>query len=503
MYSVSVTPEVALERVKTYSGGLGVLEGDKFLGAANNGMKYLVLTLLYRGGYVDYVINNGEPEPRPQEWRYQDVLTDEGEFAVTVKGEEVRVRAWSLTKGSAKAVFFEAEAPEWATKFSERLYIEDSIDERNLKYVFLAKAVAHYLREVVGLENVAVIDLQEAYTAMVPLALREFKEFRFITHTPGPWGHPTVPASLLREEFGYEPGEDPVNLTILAARHSKKVFTVSRKHYEITKKLFPQLSGDLTYVTNGVFIQRYVPDDLVTAIKREDPVMFREVRGRLKRRLFTIVREQLKVNLESDERPVVVWARRLAPYKRPDFPIRFVREHPDSAIYVLGGKPHPHDRRGIEFMREFIRLANELDNVAYVHKYDLETAKALLTGADILLFTPFSGWEACGTSYMKSMAAGVPVLASRDGGVLELIEDGVNGWLFGQDLRYLIPYDSVEAAEINERDYKEFSRKLEAAIGLYGSEEYVRISMNASKTALEKTDISLVLKKYYGGYGLI
>ncbi len=502
MYAVSVTPEVALEDVRTYSGGLGVLEGDKFLGAAKKGMRYLLLTLLYRGGYVDYVIRGEEPEPMPQKWRYWDVLQNEGEFSLVIKGEEVKARAWSLTKGSAKAVFFEAVAPAWAAKFSERLYIEDSVEERNLKYVFLAKAVAHYLRGVVGLENIKVIDLQEAYTAMAPLALREFKEFRFITHTPGPWGHPTVPASLLREEFGYDPGEDPVNLTILAARHSRKVFTVSKKHYEITMKLFPQLSGNLAYVTNGVFIERYVPESLLDAVRRGDVEAFKEVRGRLRRRLLEVVKDQLEVDPKNDSRPVVVWARRLAPYKRPDFPARFIKDHPDDAIYVLAGKPHPHDKRGIEFMKEFIRLTREFASVAYLHRYDVEVAKALLTGADILLFTPFSGWEACGTSYMKSMAAGVPVLASRDGGVLELIEDGVNGWLFGQDLRYLIPYDSVEAAEINERDYDEFSRKLEAAIRTYGSEEYVKISMNASVAAVEKADILAVLKKYYGEYGL-
>ncbi len=503
MYSVSITPELAIEGLRTYSGGLGVLEGDKFLGAAKAGMRYLALTLLYRGGYVDYDIKGAEPEPRPQSWEYRDILAPEVEFSVTVKSEEVRAKAWSLSRGSAKAVFFEAVSPEWATRFSDRLYVENSIDERNLKYVFLAKAAAHYLREVVGLENIAIIDLQEAYTAMVPLALRDFKEFRFITHTPGPWGHPTVPASLLRTEFGYEPGEDPVNLTILAARHSKKVFTVSKKHYEITTKLFPQLSNNLTYVTNGVLIERYVPLDLLEAVRKGDAEWFRKVRRRLRKRLLNAVKDQLRIDVEGDERPIIVWARRLAPYKRPDFPARFIKENPDSAIYVLAGKPHPHDKRGIEFMREFIRLAGEFGNVAYIHKYDVEIAKILLTGADVLLFTPFSGWEACGTSYMKSMAAGVPVLASRDGGVIEMVEDGVNGWLFGQDLQYLIPYDSVEAAEINERDYREFSDKLRTAIGMYGTDEYVKISMNASKTALEKADILLVLKKYYGEYRLI
>lgn len=503
MYAVSVTPEVALEGVRTYSGGLGVLEGDKFLGASKAGMSYLVLTILYRGGYVDYSVNEGEPEPRPQEWGYQNILSSEGDFAIVLRGEEVKVRAWSLTKGSAKTVFFEAFEPPWVAGLSERLYIEGSAEERNLKYVFLAKAVAHYLRSVVGLENVKVIDLQEAYTAMVPLALEEFREFRFITHTPGPWGHPTVPASLLREEFGYESGEDPINLTLLAAKHSKKVFTVSRKHYEITSKLFPQISENLTYVTNGVFIERYVPGDLLNAVREGDRAAFRESRARLRQKLLALVKDQLSPDALDDGKPIIVWARRLAPYKRPDFPARFIKEHPEDAVYVLAGKPHPHDRRGMGFMREFIKLAREFGSVAYVHNYDLETAKAILTGADIHLFTPFSGWEACGTSYMKSMAAGVPVLASRDGGVIELVEDGVNGWLFGKDLRYLIPYDSVEASEINERDYEEFRRRLEEIIRLYGSEEYIKVSMNASRTAMRKADISLALKKYYGDYGLI
>ena len=50
------------------------------------------------------------------------------------------------------------------------------------------------------------------------------------------------------------------------------------------------------------------------------------------------------------------------------------------------------------------------------------------------MFTPFSGWEACGTSYMKALVNGIPVLSSRDGGVIEIVEDGVNGRLFGEDI---------------------------------------------------------------------
>ncbi len=54
---VSITPEIGLDQLYTYAGGLGVLEGDKFLYASRKGYDYIVLTLLYRFGYVDYEFN--------------------------------------------------------------------------------------------------------------------------------------------------------------------------------------------------------------------------------------------------------------------------------------------------------------------------------------------------------------------------------------------------------------------------------------------------------------
>jgi len=65
------------------------------------------------------------------------------------------------------------------------------------------------------------------------------------------------------------------------------------------------------------------------------------------------------------------------------------------------------------------------------------------------------GLGSCGTSHMKAILNAVPSIASRDGGLSELIVDNVNGWLFGEDIRELIEISSQEAMEINERGYSE------------------------------------------------
>lgn len=63
---VSITPELGIDVVKNYAGGLGVLEGDKFYAAARLGVPYTVITLFYPEGYVEYIETNGELTPRSE-----------------------------------------------------------------------------------------------------------------------------------------------------------------------------------------------------------------------------------------------------------------------------------------------------------------------------------------------------------------------------------------------------------------------------------------------------
>ncbi|MEM3856856.1 MAG: glycogen/starch/alpha-glucan phosphorylase, partial [Saccharolobus sp.] len=116
---------------------------------------------------------------------------------------------------------------------------------------------------------------------------------------------------------------------------------------------------------------------------------------------------------------------------------------------------------------------------------------------DLLLFTPFSGWEACGTSYMKAGVNGVPTLASRDGGVIEIIKDEFNGWLFGNNLYNLVDLYSEEARRIDEEDYRDFKNKFLKIVELYNKdrEKYTQIMINALNTFYKWADVKRVIKE--------
>ncbi|WP_054857684.1 glycogen/starch/alpha-glucan phosphorylase [Vulcanisaeta sp. JCM 16159] len=502
---ISITPDLALDMGYTYAGGLGVLEGDKFYGAAALGLNYYVVTLLYRNGYVDYDFDeydNPIPKPQPQPKSFLGSLRLVDTFTVRLRNENVEVNAWEYRLGSAHAVFLEPRGPEWALRLTDRIYIESSVEEKFLKYIFLARGAVEFIRRNVGLENVRYIDLQEAYAAMVPITLRIPGRYRLIIHTPGPWGHPSFPNKLFEEETGYRFIEDPVVLTSIGAAMAWEVIMVSSKHYDIMRKVIPQFINKARFITNGVDLNRWMDPEIRMLYERGS--LTREslalIKSRLKKELQGLIRSYKSIEL-NDTSFVVAWVRRMTLYKRPHFMVRLIEEDEfNDVIFVLGGKSHPMDKDGLIYMKKFRELHRKYKNVVYIHDYDVNKAKTILKGIDVLLFTPFPGWEASGTSFMKAAINGVPSIASRDGAAVELITDGVNGWLFGSDIRELIDFvNDPRGKEIDEREYTEFKAKFSQVYDLYNSdkERFYLISLSAIFSFAPRVDIKRVLREYY------
>lgn len=502
---ISITPDLALDIGHNYAGGLGILEGDKFYAASKLGLRYFVFSLLYRGGYVDYSFDAQDspvplPQPQPQEFIERLRLFDE--IKLKLKGETVHVKAFEYCEGTSKALFFSAERPEWAAKLTERLYIEDSVEERFYKYTLLAKASEAYIRRAIALDDIEYIDLQEAYAALLPLFLRIPGKYRLVIHTAGPWGHPTFSRDLFKREYGYMFVDQDIVLTEIGLSASKQAFAVSAKHLDILLKVFPHHGEKLTYVTNGINLEKWMDGELRRKYENHELTLdrFIDVRLRLKSSLIELLRKYKDIDYE--DKFIAVWSRRIVAYKRPDFPVRLISDSKDlPVVFVLSGKAHPHDVKGLEFMKLFRRIHKEVENVVYIPNYSREIAKVLLSGADLLLFTPFSGWEACGTSYMKAAVNGVPSLSSRDGGVLEFLVDGINGWLFGEDLRTLIDYYSPEAQKINEEEYAQFRDLFFKVHELYRNnpEGYYKVGSNALRTFVARANMERVMKEYYPG----
>ncbi len=501
---VSITPEIALDEGYTYAGGLGVLEGDKFYAAARLGLNYHVLTLLYRGGYVGYDFDaDGTPIPRaqPQPQSFLGELQKCCELEVKLRGEGVSVVAWQYRRGSASVVFFDPQAPEWAARLTDRLFIEKDPLERFLKYVLLAKASAEYIKEVLGPESIRYVDLQEAYTAFLPLVLKLPGRYRLIVHTPGPWGHPAFPREFFESEFGYKMIEEKVVLTTLGAIMSDEVIMVSAKHYDVMRRVIPHLLEKARFVTNGIDLERWMHRSIREKYERGELNTESLAASKIEARedLARLVSAKKPVQAIRD-RAVIVWARRLTKYKRPYFVTRLVEELKDEVVFILGGKAHPEDKEGLQFMKAFKELEKKYSNVVYFHDYDVGKAKVILAGGDILLFTPFSGWEASGTSFMKAAVNGTVPIASRDGAAVELITDGVNGWLFGYDIRDLVDFGrDPRVAEIDAREYEELKAKLQKALDLFNSdrEGFQTIALSSVLTFAPIVDMKRVLREYY------
>jgi starch phosphorylase len=141
----------------------------------------------------------------------------------------------------------------------------------------------------------------------------------------------------------------------------------------------------------------------------------------------------------------IVWARRMAAYKRPTLvfkdPDRLARilNHPTHpAQLIIAGKAHPADDVAKRLIKEIIAFTREerfRRHVVFLEDYDLEMARHLVEGGDVWLSNPRRPNEACGTSGMKAVANGALHMSTSDGWWAEAYQPEV-GWLIGSDEDY-------------------------------------------------------------------
>lgn len=485
---ISVTPEIAIDKSNNYAGGLGTLEADKFYEMSKfKDIEYYVFSILYRNGYVKYEFDmngNPQPMPQPQEKEFLEKLKEEEKIIIKIGDENIEVIPKIYSYGYAKAILFDINDRKWEF-LNDRVYIENSVEERFYKYIFLAKATKEYITKNIDLESINYIDLQEAYTAILPLILN-LDKYRFVIHTPGRWGHPEFSKFLFKKEFDFDFFNDPVVLTDIGNAMANKIFCVSKKHFEIIKKMFPHFSKKIDYVTNGVNLDRWVEKEIKESFEENEMNIdkFTTIKERLRKRLYDFVLG-FKKHFDIKDEFIVAWSRRMVEYKRPDFILRFIKRNKDlNIIYVIAGKAHPHDSFGLKMMKEFYKISQENKRVVFIPEYNIDIARTIIQGVDLLLFTPLVGHEASGTSFMKAGANGTLTLCSHDGSVPEIVENDKNSWIFGDD---------------KNSSYELFENKLKEIYRIFAEKRdyYNALCVNAISSFIPKVDIRNSLKKYY------
>lgn len=106
---------------------------------------------------------------------------------------------------------------------------------------------------------------------------------------------------------------------------------------------------------------------------------------------------------------------------------RVVAERPQTGFLVIGDGPN---RAGIEKLGAQLKLADNLVFTGY--RSDVDTLTGLLDVA--CLFTNYRVIsEGLPNAVLEAMACGVPVVATDDGGTVEILQDGVEGFLVARN----------------------------------------------------------------------
>jgi len=137
---------------------------------------------------------------------------------------------------------------------------------------------------------------------------------------------------------------------------------------------------------------------------------------------------------------------RLVPRKGVEQAVRALRHLPDAELVVAGG-PDAHDLPSDPEAVRLQHLAAELgvaDRLRMVGRVAPADLPGVLGACDVLLATPW--YEPFGIAVLEAMAAGLPVVASAVGGMLDTVRDGVTGRLVPVDATgHLDPVALAEA----------------------------------------------------------
>ncbi|MEM4606541.1 MAG: alpha-glucan family phosphorylase [Thermofilaceae archaeon] len=493
---VFVAMEIQLEGLPTYAGGLGLLAGDLLQSAADLGVPLIGVTLAYDRGYVWHEIVDGRVMDRDEPYEPASCCEKlDLRLRIDLKTGPIHLAVWRRTLrgagGEVPVYLLDARVPEnppHLRGLTSRVYIEGSREERLLKMLCLGLG-ALQLVEMLGL-NVRKFHLNESHAGFLAIELLKRggdpgeakRRVVFTTHTPLPHGHESFSYDLVEKHYDVPEmvkklSPDKLVMTRVLAELAGYYNCVSRKFSLVHRLLFPGSNPD--YITNGVHHVRWTHPAVASFYDKWAPG-WRGEPGRLYRVLSAPLEEVVAVkqkcrkelaeyassrgyvNRELDPRAFTIAARRrITGYKRLSLILRD-RELLDQLgkrygiQLVFSGTVHPDDQSGREELSRILDAISTLSHVriAFIGWREASIEKLTAAGADLWLHVPRPPYEACGTSWMRAALNLTPTLASRDGGVLEALIDGHNGWLFGKDV--LSPSEPLS----DEEDARELYSKL-------------------------------------------
>lgn len=136
-----------------------------------------------------------------------------------------------------------------------------------------------------------------------------------------------------------------------------------------------------------------------------------------------LVSPKMRSRLSQDcpDAPLLLYVGRLSAEKEIEQIRPILETIPNARLALVGDGPH---RQTLEHYFE----GTHAHFVGYLQGLELASAFA---SADAFIFP--SRTETLGLVLLEAMAAGCPVVAARKGGIIDIVQEGVNGYLFDPD----------------------------------------------------------------------
>ncbi len=465
--------------IKSYAGGLGILAGDTIKTAADMGLNFVGVTLLYKKGYFRQVINDrGVQLEEPDVWDHTKYLTNtEKVFEIKLKNESIFVEIWKYEveglNGNKIPLYF--LNTDFEKNTLENQYISYNlytpVNSTRLKQEIVLGIGGVLALKEMGHDILDNYHLNESHAAFSILALKELlgsedevkKRVVFTTHTPEEHGHRKYDISELSNYFN--DGEidflmqnseaGVIHMTKFCFKYAKYSNAVSKRHQEVTSKMFPEFKID--YITNGIHAGYWSGDGTRALLDekipdwRNDPEKLKnldvsaqealEMSARNKMILTKYIKDRYGIALSKDIF-TIGFGRRVDPYKRSSFiftdveRLKKIAEKFGGLQIILSGKAYFDSEPSEAKIADIFKLSKtDLGqlNIVFLENYGMKISKYLVVGSDLWLNNPIKPREACGTSGMKAALNGIPSFSTIDGWWVEGLKEGVTGWGIGTD----------------------------------------------------------------------
>lgn len=502
--------EIALESsFPIYSGGLGILAGDALRSAADMELPIIAVTLTYDAGYFYQQISpDGSQTEREIEWDFSnDFEKVDQKLSFELQDKILKVEAWKyelIGRNGHKIpiILLDTDLQEnepWQRKLTHILY--DANRFQRIVQEMILGICGYKMLEKLGFNDIKTYHLNEGHAAFLIFELlKKYKNLEevkkhcvFTTHTPVRAGLEEFEYKLVNDVFRDRlpdnirefAGKDLLNMTILALNGSRFVNAVSKKHAEISKKMFPNYK--INSITNGInlgyWLSPYMRDFLNEELSRAwhhdyhlfenalnlDSYELWRTHNKIKHRLIEYEKSHSWI-LFKDDLLTIAFSRRIAEYKRPLLIFsdmeRLTKIFKKKAQLIFAGKAHPADTLSKSYIKKINEYSDYLWNsydigLVFLENYEISLAKLLVSGVDLWLNNPRRYLEASGTSGMKAAVNGVLNLSTLDGWWIEgyYMSNKKAGWAIGPE-----PNDP-KAQEVNDdKDAESLYQKLEREI---------------------------------------